>query len=520
MREIARYTSYYPIAFLAILLGYFIYNASGAPLSDFAGYYFGSQAMLHGNYLQVYDTYALNASIAEKGFTGVFVSYTPFPPFTSIVMAPFLSLPVAASKIAFNIFSATLFIWVLARTVKSFSIPSRVVWIIPIVFFIPLRNNIFFGQAYLLLFALLMEGFMAYRKGKTVIASVLWAVAIVFKVFPLVIIFFLLVKKQYKQAMYCVAACMLLGIVSVVLNTPASWQYYVFTILPRANMGELNNSYMYLHQSALMLMKNLFVYEEVQNPQVYYNSMPLFIIVMALFKGCLLACCVGITLHKKAGGLIVLGSWIIASLLLSPNGSSYSLILLLAPLLALANSKPVYLYTGMVLVVLICSIPIQTLAQWPLLLKFPRLYLMLLFLLLLLLVTHARFPLKIFIVFFSLLLLADVPKLFQPKDNSTYLLKQKLPLLYDYTIKNNRLVYYYWDEKGRHEAVTDYEVQAATTEEVYIQNNQLYYKNKQLTSTPDRKQQVMLVNGTDIIYLSDKDRGFKFYTLRRIPRPS
>lgn len=520
MKIIARYTSYYPIAFLAVLLGYFIYAAAGAPLSDYANYYFGSQALLHGNYLQVYDTYSLNVLIAEKGFTGVFGSYTPFPPFTSVVIAPFLLLPVTASKIVFNIFSATLFVWVLVRTIKYFSIPSRVVWFIPILFFIPLRNNIFFGQAYLLLFALLLEGFIAYKKGKIIAASLLWAVVIVFKVFPVVVVFFLLAKKQYKQAMYCAAACISLVMVSVVLNGLASWQYYVFTIFPRANMGELNNSYIYLHQSALMLMKNLFVYDEVQNPQVLYNSLPLFIIVMALFKGALLACCVGITLNKKTSSFIAFAGWIIASLLLSPNGSSYSLVLLLIPLLALANSKQVYVYVGMVLITLICSISVQSLAQWPLLLKFPRLYLMLLFFFLLLLVGRARFPLKAGIAFFALLLFAELPKLFGPKDNSTYLLKQKLPLLYDYTIKNNRLVYYYWDEKGSHETKTDYEVQAATTEDVYIQNNQLYYKDKQLTATPDRKQQVLLVNGTDIIYLSDKNRGFKFYALRRIPKPS
>jgi hypothetical protein len=519
LKIITRYTSYYPITFLAVLLGYFIYKASGAPLSDYAGYYFGSQALLHGNYQQVYDTYSLNILIAEKGFTGVFVSYTPFPPFTSVVLAPFLLLPVYASKIVFNIFSATLFLWVLTRSIKYFSIPTRVVWLIPILFFIPLRNNIFFGQAYLLLFALLMEGFLAYKKGKTVVASLLWGVAIVFKLFPLVVVFFLLVKKQYKQLVYCIAACMLLGIVSVVLNGLAAWQYYVFTIFPRANSGELNNSYTYVFQSAFMLLKNLFVYDEVQNPQVAFNSMPVFVIVMALFKSLVLAFCVGVTLQKKAISFIAFAGWITASLLLSPNGSTYSLVLLLMPLLALANSRPVYVYVGMVLVFLINTIPVQALVQWPLWLRFPRLYLLLLFFLMIVMATRARLQFKTALALFALLLLADVPKLFAKKDNSAYLLKQQLPLLYEYTIKNNRLVYYYWDEKGSNETITNYPVQQASTDEVFIQNNQVYYKNEQLTSTPDRKQQVMLVNGTDIIYLSDKDRGFKFYTLRRIPRP-
>jgi hypothetical protein len=498
------------------MLGYYIYTAPGAPLSDYAGYYFGSRAMLQGNYLQVYDTYSLNVMIAEKGFRGAFASYTPFPPFTSIVMAPFLLLPVAASKILFNIFSAVLFIWVLIHAIKYFSIRTRVVWLIPIIFFIPLRNNIFFGQAYLLLFTLLLEGFMAYKKGKTVAAALLWAVAIVFKVFPLVVVFFLLAKKKYRQLSYCIAACMLLVIISVVFNGLASWQYYVFTILPRANSGELNNSYTYIFQSASMLMKNLFVYDEVQNPQVPYNSMLLFVIVMALYKSAILACCVSITMYRKINSFIAFAAWITASLLLSPNGSSYSLILLLIPLMSLTKTKTVYLYTGMVFVFLICSIPVHALAQWPLLLKFPRFYILLLFFFLLLLVARARFPFKPGVTFFALLLFADIPKLFAPKDKSTYLLQQHLPLLYEYTIKNNRLVYYYWSEKGSHEELTNYSVQNVSTDEVYIEDNQLYYKNEQLTATPDRKEQVMLVNGTDIIYLSDKNRGFKFYTLRRI----
>ncbi|HUP14333.1 MAG TPA: glycosyltransferase family 87 protein, partial [Niastella sp.] len=342
LRIIARYTSYYPIALLTVMLGYFIYKASGAPLSDYAGYYFGSQALLQKNYLQVYDTYSLNVLIAEKGFKYVFASYTPFPPFTSIVLAPFLLLPVTASKIVFNIFSAGIFLWVVTRAIRYFSIPTRFVWLLTVIFFIPLRNNIFFGQAYLLLVALLLEGFVAYKKEKMVVASLLWAVAIVFKLFPLVIVFFLLVNKKYRQLAYCIGACILLGMVSVVFNGLASWQYYLFTIFPRANSGELNNSYTYLFQSAFMLLKNLFVYDEVQNPGVFFNSMPLFVFLMACFKSILLACCVGITINRKAGSFISFGGWMTASLLLSPNGSSYSLILLLIPLLSLANSKPLY----------------------------------------------------------------------------------------------------------------------------------------------------------------------------------
>ncbi len=507
----------YPIIFLSVLLAYFIYKAVGAPFSDYAGYYFGSKALLQGNYQQVYDTYSLNAMIAAKGYAGVFVSYTPFPPFTSVVLAPFLVFPIAVSKVIFNIVSASLFLIVLARTFKYFSIPPWVGWLVPVLFFIPLRNNIFFGQAYLLLFALLMEGYMAYKKGKTLMAALLWAVAIVFKLFPVVVLFFLIAKKQYKQLAYCVAACMLLGLVSLLLNGFASWHYYVFTIFPRANSGELNNSYTFLFQSAFMLLKNLFVYDEVQNPKVLFNSMPVFIICMVLFKSLILACCVGISLHKTTTGRLAFAGWVTASLLLSPNGSSYSLVLLLIPLLALANSKRVYVF--MALVFLINSIPVEALAKWPLLLQYPRLYLLLLFFLLMLMVTGARLSRKPLFAFVMVLLLVDAPKLLAQKDNSSYLLKENLPLVYAYASKDNRLVYYYWNEKGSHETMIDYPAKQGQGADVYIKDNQVYYKNNQLTSTPDRKRQARLINGNEIIYLSDKNRGFGFYTLRRIPVP-
>lgn len=515
----ARYNQYYPLIFLLALLAWFINKAAGAPFSDFGGYYFGSQELLRGNYQHVYDTYSLNALIAQKGYPGVFVCYAPFPPFTSIVFAPFLLLPIAVAKIVFNIFSTAVFVFTLTRAIKFFSIPNWVTWLIPVLFFIPLRNNIFFGQAYLLLFVLLIEGYMAYKKGRMVLAALLWSVAIVFKLFPLVILFFLVVKKQYKQALYCLAGCMLLGIVSVLVNGFAVWQYYGFTIFPRATSGDLNAGYTFLFQSACMLLKNLFVYDAVQNPHAWFNSQAVFIISMVLYKAALLAGCVGITLNKKATDVIAFAGWVTASLLLSPNGSTYSLILLLFPLLALCNSKQIYLYVAMALLFFINTIPVQALANWPLLLKFPRLYLLLVLFLLLVIDAGVRFQPKPLIAFFIVLLLAEAPKLFAQKENSAYLLPNDLPLVYAYAIKDNRLVYYYWDEKGSNETVTGYAVQQYSTGDLEIKNNQLYFKGKQLTSTPDRKQQAMLVNGRHIIYLSDQNRGFGFYALRQLSLP-
>jgi hypothetical protein len=138
---------------------------------------------------------------------------------------------------------------------------------------------------------------------------------------------------------------------------------------------------------------------------------------------------------------------------------------------------------------------------------------------LLIVVAGMQIPIKLFGAFVALLLLADAGKLFPHPDNSKYLLSQELPFVYKYAIKENQLVYYFWDDRGSHETSTGYAVHDYSTNNVRIKNNQVYYKDKQLTTTPDCKKQVMLVNGKDIIYLSDRNRGFGFYTFRTITNP-
>src|SRR3989304_3097501 len=87
---------------LGLLLLLFTYKAIDRGYSDYAAYYFGSKLLLQKNYEEVYENYRFNQIIQEEGYKGLFVSFTPFPPFTSIVIAPFTLMPVGVSKIVFN----------------------------------------------------------------------------------------------------------------------------------------------------------------------------------------------------------------------------------------------------------------------------------------------------------------------------------------------------------------------------------------------------------------------------------
>jgi Glycosyltransferase family 87 len=521
---------------LALLLAYALRHSLHAPASDFAGYYYGSRELLTGHYQHAYDMQTLNNLITGDGYKGVFVSYAPFPPFTSLVLAPFLLFPMGMAKVIFNLVCAAFFVFSLIRSCRYFSIPPFLTLLIPVVFFIPIFNNLAFGQSYLLLCCLLLEGFRAYREQSPILSSFLWGLAILFKLFPAFLFLFLLLRKKYRETLFLAIACGLLLLPSLWLNGLPAWKYYVSEIAPKMGRGELNDSWTYIFQSAFMLLKRTFLYDGLLNPHPLLNNPYLFVIGMALFKALILSPAVSLTLRNR-DDFFSFSVWVMASMLISPNGSSYSLVLLVIPLLALGSLPRISpsipsgippgirsgISPGILIAILVlvaaCTIPVSRFGSFPIWAQFPRLYLLLLFFILLLSrgnggLVNAGLVAVIALAFFAL----DIRGYLPSNETSAYVLtKEQHLFICDYTVRDNKLVYYYQDDSGVHEQPTDYVVHDLTSDGVKLQDNQIWYKGKKLTDSPDRKEKVAVVDGKDIFYLSDKNRGVGFFTLRELP---
>ncbi|GAA4457683.1 hypothetical protein GCM10023092_24770 [Rurimicrobium arvi] len=495
------------------------------PLSDFAGYYFGGKEIWSGRFMNAYDMELLNDLVAAKGHTGVYVSYAPFPPFTSLVFAPFYAIPVATAKLLFSIISCICFVISLLRAWRYFHIPVQALLLIPLVFFLPLVNNIFFGQSYLLLFCLLLEGFMAFRKDRPAVASVFWGVAILFKLFPAVLFFYLLSAKRMKHCLYLGVSCLLLFLLSLAVNGSAVWLFYLRDILPRLNAGELNQPFTPAFQSFFMLCKNAFVRDALLNPGPAYESALLFTITTGMYKAFLLCVAFSYTVRGKGSDFSRFAVWILVSMLISPNGSTYSLVLLLIPFLALwqpgaylPSRQWVMPIMVSVLVCLACNVPVGLFARAPLLLQFPRLFMLLALLALMFWKRNTVLHLPLLGALTVLFVLPGLLRKTQ-SDGSTYLLhKQQDLFLTGYTVRNGRLVCYSWDGK-RNEQETDIQVNSITDKGLRLQDNQIYLGYSQLTHSGDWKRKPAIINGNTLIYLSDRDRGICFYTLRKIILP-
>lgn len=492
----------------AIFLGY----------SDYASYYFGSQELLKGNYLNVYDTATLNLLIKEQGFKELFVSYTPFPPFTSLIYSPLIHIHINISKIIFNSISCIVFLITLIRAVRYFSIPSFFLLLVPVIFYTPLRSNIFFGQSYLLLFCVLVEGYIAYDKKQLLLSSFLWAGAILFKIFPVLIVLFLLFNKKYKNILFIMCFCGILFGLSILILGPDCWIFYLTKIFPRLSNGELNDSFTYIFQSGFMLLKKIFIYDELLNPDAVYHNPYLFVFTLALFKAYIIAGCVIVSREIKENKLLIFSICVMASMLISPNGSTYSLILLIVPCIALFHSNCSLVQKVLIclLLVLICNIPIHYLQSFPVWMMFPRLYLMIAFFTFLLILCNIKFNYKILTGFFVLFFLIGSPTLFSETDKSTYFFtKNRYDLIYNYYVRNDSVYCSYWTREGDKEA---YIISHAdcSSKDLVLENNQIYYRGFKITDSPDWKKKPMLLYGEYIIYLSDKNRGVGFYTLRKI----
>jgi hypothetical protein len=498
---------------LAFLLGVYVFRSASMPLSDFAGYYFGGRQLLQGHFMDAYDMEKLNFGIARAGYHDVFVSYAPFPPFTSLVFAPFVVFQAGTARLLFDCFSSLIFLFTLMRFRVFVRLGPMPMLAIPVIFFLPIVNNLYFGQSYLLLCALLLEGYMAYRRGRTWLSSLIWGLAVVFKIFPAVILFFLLLRKKYRQAAFLCVACGLLLLLSIIINGWAAWKYYLSNILPKVNNGELNDSFTFMFQSAFMFFKRLFVYDGLLNPHPVRDIPWLFGMLTGLFKALILSACIIFTLRKKEQDFDSFATWIMGSLLISPNGSSYSLVLLAIPLLALMARRT---STGVILVLVllgVCWVPVYRLGNLPVVEQYPRLYLLLVFFGGFIGSLRPAWKLwtDLSIVFIGLYFAGYS----RGSDGSVYFLpREEHIFIYDYGIRDRQLVYTCWEPDGAHAVATGFPV--TDTAPLELRNNQIFYHGRQLTTTTDSKKKPMLINGSFILYLSDKNRGPGFYTLRKL----
>nr|WP_294774763.1 glycosyltransferase family 87 protein [uncultured Flavobacterium sp.] len=511
---------YYPLLPLVLLCVYFVFKATAFPVHDFANYYFGGKFLADGHFnSDIYFPYKFNKAIFDLGHSGIFASYAPNTPFLAVLFSGFSIFPLATAKLIFNCISIVLFVFSIHRLFSHYKIDFKYALLIPILFLVPIKNNLLFGQVYFLLFFLLAEGWLAYEKEQWKLMSLFWSLAILLKVFPVLLVALLVFKKEWKPLSYLMIFCLSFLGISVLFNGFDLWIFYLKEVLSKASKGEIATAFVSNYQSVFMFLKELLVFDTVENPKAFFNYPILFSAVLMAFKIGVLA--IGYFVSRKtSNALFVFAYWILAMLILSPYGSTYSFILLLFPFLTLLKidlslAKKALLFGTLFL---INNVPLSFFIDNTYPFSYLRLFASLAFFVGMIALTYKSIRWKT--VFLASLIPMVLMLVFQKKEvvESKALFKEKLILAYDYEIvKNNEnnenyIKCSFWD--GEEKAIL-WNPNIKSFQPLELKNNQIFYKNQQLTFDKSHKRKPMLIDHQYILYLSDYDRGIGFFTLRK-----
>ena len=512
-----QFQKYAPFFQLLFLCFFYAYKAINFPIHDFTNYYFGAQFLANENFNNtIYFPYKFSKAIIAVGNQNIFASYAPNTPFLAVFFLPFTFFSVIKAKIIFNIISSILLVLSCYRLLNFYKINFIYVILIPVLFFIPIKNNLLFGQVYFLLFFLLSEFFIAYEKQQFKKTGFFLSLAILLKVFPILFVLLFLFKKQFKPLFYTLIFGVLLLGISIIFIGFDIWIFFFKSVLPKASNGEIATAFVDNYQSVFMFLKRLLVYDATENQTAFFNNLALFSGFIFSLKVVLIAVGYFFT-SKNTNNLVVFSYWVFVSFLISPYGSTYGFILLLFLFFCLLQSSisNIHKIILLLLIFVINTIPASCAANAAFPFSYLKLFTLLLLFAAFLFLFQKNINYKI-VVTITVLSLAFFLILKQPKIiNFNYLLDKNAPILiYNFELKKNKLTYFYWNEKGENSKSIPFK--HTINQKIEVINNQVYYNKKQVTFDTSNKLKPILIDKKTVLYLSDYDRGIGFYTIRKI----
>ncbi len=473
---------------------------------DFSNYYFAGAFLKDGIFdSSIYFPHSFNLAIAAQGTNEIYTSYAPHSPFLALFFSPFSLVSLQTAKLVFNLISLSLFLFSLRNLVKLYPLKPIFIFLLPLLFFVPFRNNFLFGQMYFLLFFLLVEGFIAYKKERYWRMGFFWGVAVLLKIIPIILFGFLFFRRKWRGILYFGLVCLLLTGISLLVSGTEVWLFYFFKVLPKSGAGEITTEFVQNYQSVFMFLKG-----------VIGSNERLFLTAVFAFKLVFLVISYFVTRHEKSD-LKTIVFWVMASVLLSPYGSTYTAILFVICYVYFVN-KPVKnqmkLLAFCLLIGVISNLPIHYFNGLSPILAFPRLFLMLGLFLFLFWTNLRTIP---FVKVVGLVIIGTGAYFIfvkSPQNDSKPLIANAPLLTYDYGVNSGKLVYTSWSQTGPITNETNLEVSSLTTKGINLKGNNLFIDNELIFDTKNNLLKPAILNDTTLIFLSDYKRGIGFYQLR------
>jgi hypothetical protein len=356
--------------------------------SDFPNYYTSSKLILEGkNMHNIYNDKWFQQKIYEYGINEP-GKFSPFPPPTVFVLVPEAYFnPLTAKRIYLLINVILIFgISYLIRRITGFHLID--VFNIILLSGIALVNNFLFGQFYLVLLLLITLDYYFLNMSEKYTAGIFWGIGAAIKYVPVIYLPVVILKRKWKVFLSFLTTFIFINLLTMLVLGYEVYIRFFQTVLFSHLNGELSSQSKYAvqFQSWNSLLRNVFVYDKLENPNPLINNVFLFnstrILVYLIFL--ILS---GVIIYRLRNNRnIVPFSFIILTILLfvlTPASASYHLLLLVIPvvlLLKLSEGRhTLYNIAFLVLYILICFSPfvINRIDRhgWGLILSYSRLWL-------------------------------------------------------------------------------------------------------------------------------------------------
>tara|TARA_B110000046_G_C13012761_1_gene407411 strand:- start:1629 stop:3224 length:1596 start_codon:yes stop_codon:yes gene_type:complete len=512
----------YFIPFVAILV-YCLISSINFNLHDFSNSYFSARLISDNlNSDKLFDIYEFNNYIWNLGYDDVLVDFYLNSPFTITVFYPLTFIENAyTAKLVFNIFSIILFTLSMYLLIKlKFKKKYWILLVLPFIFFIPIRNQILFGQSYFLVFSLIIFGFLFMENKREGIGASLISVAVLLKIFPVFYGVTLLFYKSWKAVLIGILTLLILVLFSIYISGFSLWETYVMEIIPNAIQNNSTVDFRYNAQSFDVLLRTLFIEDAYYNPNALFNNERLYVLIKWVFKSVIIAYAIGLSFKNKSNLFKLLSIWIVALFLLQSRTATYAQILWIVPAICFLNQKisTVKKIVFLLVLFIVCNIPVYKLESLPIVFKFSRLG----FTLLLAFLFYSSFSVKLNLKWLVGVFIALTPlhlKVFENNKTikSEYVLAEKEHfLVYDFFEKDETLFIKTLGKNGEEIVSTNIPLTSFNENIFEIEGNQILLEDKVILEDYSLKKKPVLVNNTTVYYLTDHHSRRGAYTLKKL----
>jgi hypothetical protein len=307
--------------------------------SDFPNYYTSSLLLVEGAEVsRIYDNTWFAEQLAVHGFDqpGKFI---PFPPPTALLMVPLTPFDPLSAKRIWLLMNVLLLIPTVFFIRKISGERRRVAWLLLLATGLGLANNFFLGQVYLLLLLALFAGYHLIMAKKEYAGAGIWGVAAAIKLIPVIFLLPFIIQKKWKLLAGFMVGFVAIHLLTILLTGREVYATY-FSVLANHLNGSIEgqSAFAYQFQSWNALLRNLFVYDAVQNPHPLINLAMLFQVGRSLIYAVVIAMAAKLVYDfRKHGDFAEMAMSVagIAVFELLPASATYHFILLLFPFLFL-----------------------------------------------------------------------------------------------------------------------------------------------------------------------------------------